>query len=242
VSSSDPPLSASPQRVDHLVVQTILGRRAARGQFTGHPIPTAVLIEIVRCGLAAPSSKNAQPWRLHIVSEPTMLEAIASAVETSKGAESYVPSDPLTDRPRPDWPSTVVASADVLRRASTAIFVENRGSFSRGRRILTEAIQAGRVKSLEGYSFEILGIGAAIQNMWIAAEAFGVRGRFMGDVVIAEEEIARRLGIETDLMGVLALGYVEASTPSTIPQTALTDRTRVVWHGTTGPGSTVGGT
>lgn len=216
--------------VANLVTETILNRRAARDQFTGCPIPQAVLTEIVRCGLAAPSSKNAQPWRLHVVSDRRMLEEFARAVETSKGIDSYVPADPLTDKPRPDWSSTVVESANVLRQASTAIFVENRGSFSRGRRILTEAIRDRRTRGMVAYGFELIGIGAAIENMWIAAEALGVRGCFMGDVVIAEEEIATRLGIEIDLMGVLALGYSDA--PAAWPKDldVLRDETHVVWH------------
>jgi hypothetical protein len=67
--------------------------------------------------------------------------------------------------------------------------------------------------------------------MWIAAEAFGVRGCYLGDVVIAEEEISRRLGIEKDLMGVLALGYSEAPiSPRSVPETRI-DSAHVVWHG-----------
>ncbi len=151
-------------------------------------------------------------------------------MEIAKGAESYVPMDPLTGKPRPDWPSTVALSAGVLGQAAAAIFVENRGPFSRGREVLADAIQKGRAGSLIAYGFELIGIGAAIQNMWIAAEAFGIRGCYMGDIVIAEEEIAQRLGLEKDLMGVLALGYSEspAGVPS-VPDMPM-DATHVVWH------------
>jgi len=212
-------------------VHAILRRRATRTNFTGQPIPTVVLGEIVCCGLAAPSSKNAQPWRLHVVSDAVLRDELACAVETSKDAERYVPDDPLTGQPRRDWPSTVVESAEVLRQASTAIFIENRGPFSRGRHILIEAIQAGRLGSLVGYGLEVVGIGAAIENMWIAAEALGLRGCFMGDVVNAEDAISRRLGLATDLMGVLALGYVDEA--SHLPQRSIDphDSDRVVWHG-----------
>jgi nitroreductase len=220
--------------MDDPTVQTILRRRATRANFTGRPIPEAVLGAIVRCGLAAPSSKNAHPCRLHVVSHSAVLDDLACAVETSEGAESYVPDDPLTGEPRPDWPSTVVESADVLRQASTAIFIENRGPFSRGRRILINAIQAGRLGSLVGYGLEVVGIGAAVENMWIAAEALGLRGCFMGDVVNAEEAIARRLGLESDLMGVLALGYVDHVTGCPPRDLDVGNPDRVVWHGLAG--------
>ncbi len=230
-----PAIPAPAPRASHPVTETILRRRSTREQFLDRSIPGAVLIEIVRCGLAAPSSKNAQPWRLHVVSDRAVLGDLAKAVETSRGADSYAPMDPLTGKPHPDWPSTVVLSASVLREAATGIFIENRSSFSRSRRTLIEAIQGGRIGSLVSYGFEILGIGAAIENMWIAAEAFGVRGCYMGDVVIAEEEISRRLGIEKDLMGVLALGYSEAPVrPCSVAEMPF-DRAHVVWHSPPGP-------
>ncbi len=233
-TGESPAIPAVSARATHPAVEAILRRRSAREQFTDRPIPGAVLIEIVRCGLAAPSSKNAQPWRLHVVSDRAVLAELAEAVETSRGADSYSPMDPLTGEPHPDWPSTVALSASILRAAATGIFIENRSSFSRSRRTLIEAIQGGRIGSLISYSFEIIGIGAAIQNMWIAAEAFGVRGCYLGDVVIAEEEISRRLGIEKDLMGVLALGYSEAPiSPRSLPDMPI-DTAQVVWHGSPG--------
>jgi len=236
VTSGESPAGLLPvPRASNPVTETILGRRSTREQFLDRSIPGAVLIEIVRCGLAAPSSKNAQPCRLHIVSDRAVLGDLADAVETSRGADSYVPMDPLTGKPHPDWPSTVALSAGVLRAAAAGIFIENRGSFSRSRRTLIEGIREGRIGSLIAYGFEILGIGAAIENMWIAAEAFGVRGCYMGDVVIAEEEISRRLGMEKDLMGVLALGYSDAALGHRPVTQMPFDAAHAVWHGAPGP-------
>jgi nitroreductase len=214
------------------VTATILGRRSVREGFTDEPVPREVLMEIVRCGLAAPSSKNAQPSRFHVVDDRVLLADLAGAVEESEDIDTYVPMDPLTGKPRPDWPSTVLLSAGVLRAASAAIFIENRGTFSRGRRLLTDAIRSGRAGSLIAYGFELIGVGAAIQNMWIAAEALGLRGCYMGDVVIAEEQIAARLGIDMDLMGVLALGYSNQRAATSGSDDGLTDPARVVWHTT----------
>lgn len=143
----DIPAPAAP--VSHPVTETILRRRSAREQFNDRPIPGAVLIEIVRCGLAAPSSKNAQPWRLHVVSDRAVLGELARAVETSRGADSYAPMDPLTGRLHPDWPSTVALSASVLREAATGIFIENRSLFSRSRQALVETIQGTLIAILE---------------------------------------------------------------------------------------------
>ncbi len=189
------------------VTQCILSRRSAREQFTGDPIPEDTLREIALCGVAAPSSKNAQPWRLHIVTNRSLLALIADAATESPEADRWVPRNPATGLPRDDWPSTVALSAGVLKAASAAIFVENRSPFSDGRGTLAAATGQHLAASLLSYTFEVIGIGACIQNMVLASQSLGVQGAFMGDPLIAEDFIRNRLGIEGDLVGVLALGF-----------------------------------
>jgi hypothetical protein len=81
----------------------------------------------------------------------------------------------------------------------------------------------------QGFGLEMIGIGAAIENMWLAAEALGVRVAFMGDVAIAEGGIRAALGIAGDLAGVLALGFSDVPLP---PRQQLNeqDADHVVWH------------
>jgi nitroreductase len=189
------------------VLQTILGRRSIRWGFDDRSVPDDVVEQILHCGLRAPSSKNAQPWRIHVVSDRALLSELARAVLGGRHAERYVPIDPKTGEPRPDWDSTVAESAEVLARVPLGLFVENRGKFSDGRRTVAEADDDVRASALIGYGFEMIGLGAAIQSMWLAASELGLVGVFMGDVLIAEEEIRTRLGMRGDLAGVLALGY-----------------------------------
>jgi nitroreductase len=157
---------------------------------------------------------------------------IADGVAGATELESYVPSDPLTGRPHPKYTSTVLESAEVLRSVGAAVFVENRGPFSRGRTALASGVQAGQHDLLVGYGLEIAGIGAAVQNMWLTAEAYGLSAAFMGDVVIDEAAIAGRLRVEGDLLGVLVLGTSIERPPARDPD--LSDS--VVWH--TRPGVT----
>lgn len=189
-------------------------------------MPRDVVETVVQCGLSAPSSKNAQPWRLHVVQDRRILAALADAVQSAKDAATYVPVDPTTGRPRSDWPSTVAESADVLRSVPLGIFLENRGEFSFGRTTLAASSRENLGAALVGYTFEIIGIGAAIENMWIAAEALGLRGVFMGDIVVAEPSIAAELKLQGDLVGVLALGYSDA--PPWRDRVFEPDR--IVWH------------
>jgi len=213
---------------DSAVVRAILDRRSTRAGFTGEPVDRDLLEMIVACGLSAPSSKNAQPWRFHVVSGPENLRVLADAVRSSPNIDSYVPHDPATGRAQPQWVSTVTESAEVLRTVSAAVFVENRGVFGGGRGALLALTPENLAASLVGYGLELLGLGAAIQNMLLAAAAVGVQGVFMGDVLIAEEVIRTHLTIEGDLVGVVALGPSAATPP---PRTVhVADPRLVVWH------------
>lgn len=212
------------------VIAALLARRSIREGFDSRPVPGPSMREIVRCGLAAPSSKNAQPWRLHVVTDRATLGSLADAVEHAGEIDEYVPHDPATGLPRPAYVSTVRESAQVLREVSAAIFIENRGVFSGGRATLGAASRPALRESLVGYGLEMIGIGAAVENMWLAAEALGVRVAFMGDIAIAEDDIRRRLGIGGDLVGVLALGFSDVPAPARRQRLDEQDAERVVWH------------
>jgi nitroreductase len=192
--------------VGRLVLGVIQSRRSIREGFIDKPIPDEVLTEIIQSGLTAPSSKNAQPWRIHVVRRGEILSEIADYVQFGKCPETYVPHNPATGKRR-EWASTVVESAQVLREVGVGLFVENTGAFSGSRQTIVTTEQDLLHGAMIGYSFEVIGLGAMIENMWLSAHAQGLGGVFMGDVGIAETEIQSRLAFSGDLVGVLALGY-----------------------------------
>lgn len=227
--SSVLPFNSAP-RGSNPTTQLILSRRSVRDEFSEQPVPREAIVEILRCGLAAPSSKNARPWRLHAVTDRKVLKELADAVEFAEGADTYVPRDPETGLVRTDWPSSVAESAATLRGAPVGIFVENLGAFSKGRGVLSEVPRETLRGCLVGYTFEVLGVGAAIMNMWLAANSLGAQAAFMGDVCVAERAIAKRLGIKCDLAGVLVVGFSTAQPSPGRVHYDVSDETRVVWH------------
>lgn len=74
----------------------------------------------------------------------------------------------------------------------------------------------------------MIGIGAAIMNMWIAALSLGVQATFMGDICVAKKAIASKLGLRSDLAGALVIGYPAAGAPQ--PPSKPIDDERVVWR------------
>lgn len=212
------------------MLDALLTRRSIRFGFEPRSVSRAHLEAIVACGLAAPSSKNAQPWRFHVVDDAELLGQLAHLVASARGIDDYVPHDPRTGAPFARYQSTVQESADVLGAAPATIWVENLGAFSRGRQTLLDVPREALAGALEGYGFELMGIGAAVENMWIAATALGLAAAFMGDVVIAEAEIRDVLGLQADLCGVLVVGYSQARPRPPMDAPAFAGSARVVWH------------
>jgi nitroreductase len=215
----------------HDVPAQIRARRSVRAGFTSVPVADGLLVEVLRCGLSAPSSKNARPWRLHVVTDRGLLAELAHVVTQAEGVEEYVPHDPRTGRPHASYVSTVLESAEVLRAVPAAIFVENRGPFSGGgRRILAAVDRQALAAALVGFGLELIGVGAAVENMWLAAEALGLRAAFMGDVAIGDEAIRRRLDIAGDLVGVLVLGHAQPAEGPARSEPDVDDPAQVIWH------------
>jgi len=211
------------------VVETIMGRRSVREGYSQRPVPREVLADVVRCGLAAPSAKNSRPWRFTVVTDRAVLEACACAVENAEGADTYIPVDPATGLPRLGVSSSVHASAAILRSVPAAVFVENAGVFSGGRATLLRATPAALGRSIVTYTFEAVGLGAAVQNLWVAAASYGMVGVFLGDLLVAEQELRDRLGIAGDLVGALALGYLATDRTPLARDSDAQARGRVRW-------------
>lgn len=213
------------------VTRTILARRSVREGYDRTPLPPETVEELVACGMSAPSSKNSQPWRFHVVTDPALLDRIAGLAEQQSNVATFVPHDPATGRPHQRYRSTVLASAAVLREVPCAIFVENVGPFSGGVAQLAAAPASGLVFGLFGYGLEMFGVGAAVQNVWIAAEGLGLTCAFLGDIAIAEAELASLLDLSGDLVGALAVGRSTKAVYPPMDAPALAEVERVVTYG-----------
>lgn len=65
------------QAAENGVIQAIMDRRSIR-QYEARPVEHGKLEKIVRCGIAAPSPKNSQPWQIRVVTDPAFLNGITS--------------------------------------------------------------------------------------------------------------------------------------------------------------------
>ena len=60
------------------MMEAILSRRSIR-KYTDQPVPEALVTDLLRAAMAAPSAQNQQPWHFVVVRDRKLLQAIGGA-------------------------------------------------------------------------------------------------------------------------------------------------------------------
>lgn len=168
-------------------LEAIAARRSIR-KFKDRPITDDQLQTILKAGSLAPSAKNRQPWRFVVVKEDKraeMVKIFQEAIARSKARDEDIGSS--------EW------SANVMEQASVSIFVIN-----------PEGLPPWLAHSIEqNYSdvLDIQSIGAAIQNMLLAAQDLGLGSLWICDVFYAYEELLSWFGEKGELVAAVSFGY-----------------------------------
>jgi nitroreductase len=172
-------------------LDAIAARRSIR-KFKDTPLPDELLQKILVAGIQAPSGKNRQPWRFVVVKEDKraeMVRILRQRIEKEKAEGGDVGSSP--------W------SANVLEQAPVSVFIIN-----------PEGLPPWLAHSI-GQNFtdvvDIQSIGAAIQNMLLAAQDLGLGSLWICDVFTAYEDLMHWLGEKGELIAAISLGFADES-------------------------------
>ena len=188
-------------------LDAIAGRRSIR-RFKDQPIPDEVLQTILTAATQAPSSKNRQPWRFVVVKSDKRAEMVRVMREGI-----------AKEKARGEDPGSSEGSADIMEQAPVTIFIFDPGSMPPW---LTRSI---------GQMFtdvvNIQSIGAAIQNMLLAAQDLGIGSLWICDVFYAYEDLRNWLGEEGQMIAAVSLGYADES-PDARPRKPVSEVTRWV--------------
>jgi nitroreductase len=189
-------------------LEAIATRRSNR-RFKADPIPQDVLEKILNAAIMAPSGKNRQPWRFVVVREDKrgeMIRLMRQRLEKMKARGENVGS--------------AEGTATVMEQAPVTVFIFN-----------TEGMHPWLTRSIDqafGDLVNIQSIGAAIQNICLAAHALGLGSLWIADVLYAYEELEAWLGQDTQMVAAVSLGY-PADNPVIFSRKPLADVT--VWLG-----------
>lgn len=187
-------------------LEAITTRRSIR-KFTHRPVAKKTVNAVLAAAILAPSGKNRQPWRFVVVASDekrtqmirVMREGIADT--KARGMET----------------GSAIMTARIMEHAPVTIFVFN-----------PEGLHPWTSHSV-GQNFmeavDTQAIGAAIQNMLLAAQSMGLGTLWMCDVWSAYQQLSVWLGETGELVAAVALGYPDEH-PDARPRRPLSEVVR----------------
>ncbi len=175
------------------VMQAINDRRSIR-RFRSDPISRDDIRTILDAGIRAPSGKNNQPWEFIVATGEKrieMVQVMRDGIQTLKTQVVNVGSSENT--------------ANIMAQAPVTIFVFNPyGTYPWQEKSIGQQIAE---------TVDVQSVGAAIQNMILAATSLGIGSLWICDVFFAYRELCRWLGKDCQMVAALALGYTNAHPP-----------------------------
>ena len=185
-------------------LEAIARRRSIR-KFKDAPISDVTIRKILTAAIQAPSGKNRQPWRFIVVREdkrPALIQIMREAIEGHKAQGRNPGSSEWTTR--------------IMEQAPVTIFV-----FNPYEEIANlEGTPANAVMNV----VDVQSVGAAIQNMHLAAQDLGIGALWICDVFSAYEELCTWLGETHQMIAAVALGYPDEQ-PKARPRTPVDEVT-----------------
>jgi F420 biosynthesis protein FbiB-like protein len=183
------------------VLEAIARRRSIR-KFRAKPVPEDTIAKVLSAACQAPSGKNRQPWRFIVVREDErreMVRIMRAAIEGLKAQE--------VDTGSSEW------TAEIMEQAPVTIFVFN--AFEE---------HADRERPSIMNVVDVQSIGAAIQNLLLAAQEYGLGTLWICDVFYAYRELCTWLGETHQMIAAVAMGYPDEQ-PAARPRKRLDEIT-----------------
>ena len=172
-------------------LDAIAARRSIR-KFKDSPVSDEALQTILTAAIQAPSGANRQPWRFIVVREdkrPEMVRVMRDGIATREAQGMDVGS--------------AGRSASIMEQAYVTVFVFN-----------PEGTHPGLARSAEQMRTDVVDIqsvGAAIQNMLLAAQELGIGSLWICHVFNAYDELCDWLGEDGQMIAAVSFGYADES-------------------------------
>jgi nitroreductase len=168
-------------------LDAIAARRSIR-RFKDTSIPDDMLQCILEAAIQAPSGKNKQPWHFTVVKEDQRAEMVRRLRDGIAGAKAQGMN-----------PGSSEWTAMVMEHAPVTVFVFNPHG--------TPPWEPHSVDQMIGDVVDIQSVGAAIQNMLLAAQDLGLGSLWICDVFYAYEQLRDWLGESGAMIAAVSFGY-----------------------------------
>lgn len=194
--------------INNSVYDSIYKRRSIR-KYKSDMLPKEQIEKILDVARVAPSGKNRQPWKFFVYGGEEKKKILS---EMRKGIKREL-KEPLfkeSKRLLPDADNTL----RIMMNAPVVVFVIN----TNGKSPMENIDMDDRFSEI----CDTLSIGAAIENMLLAAQELGVGSLWIGNTCFAYRELAEYIGEEGQLIGAVAFGIADEE-PEARPRKKLED-------------------
>jgi len=193
------------------MIKEIVERRSIR-KYLDKPVPQEVLMDVLEAARIAPSEHNIQPWKYVVLTgekKDKFLDVMEKGFAREKGENKYYT--------KTKGFSFATHSLRILRTAPVLLAVYR----TNGKDIEDNDYTIDdRFESL----FDILSIGASIENLILEAQAQGLGSLWTGTYGYAYPELREFLGENKMLVSVVALGYPDEA-PAARPRKTMEEIT-----------------
>lgn len=182
------------------MIQCMQQRRSIR-KYKPDAVPKEAIEQIIQAGRLAPSSKNRQPWHFIITTGNAKDESL-SAMKQGLEREKNAPLLPESAQ----YLSGAEHTLRIMQEAPVIIYIVN-----------PLGLELQRALTAEERIYEICNaqsVGAAIENMTLAATEQGLGSLWICDIYFAYEELTDWLNIDGKLLAALAVGYANEAPPA----------------------------
>jgi nitroreductase len=176
---------------ENFVLKTIYHRRSIR-KFKNEPVPKEDIIKIIDAARWAPSGSNRQPWKFIAVSKKEIIDEMAAAV---KNRLQEISDKIKSERARREL-EAYGEFCIVFENAPMVIAVLSCPYDSTFTRLLSRygmENEAGERKLADAGYFSV---GAAIENMLLAAESLGYGSCWMTGPLITQQKLEEILDVQ----------------------------------------------
>jgi nitroreductase len=173
-------------------ILTLIKERRSTRKYQNISIPEHILEGIIQSGIWGPSllTRGLQPWEFLVIKDRKMIKEIGKILLKKSKTIGIGPNIILS------------MSANVIDSAQVIVAVFNNSSLTK----FAIKLQKKRYLFVAKMS-EICAISAAIQNMVLTAESFGVGSCWLDAPLFCRKKINKLLKKDEELVAMLALGY-----------------------------------
>lgn len=181
------------------VHDAIYTRRSIR-RYQNKPLPEEIIWQLIQAAAQAPSAKNRQPWFFYIIRDQTVKKKLVESLD--QGIDVLYERYCQAAIPRPDI-LAAKKSVRTIEQAAAVILVKY---VSRYTTYHDDGVD-WPLHALDIEVADLLSIGAAIQNMLLAAEELHIGALWVCDIFYAYPALTSFLGESAPILSAICLGY-----------------------------------